>query len=307
MSKKITVVGSLNMDLVITTPKIPQIGETLLGSGFMTAPGGKGANQAVAAAKLGGEVTMLGSVGDDLFGRDLVDNLSRHGVDVSRIEVTGDNPTGIAVILIKDGNNCIIVDPGANSSLTAERVAFSRSVIEDSALILVQLEIPLESVQAAIYLAKRQGVKVILNPAPARVLDDQLLKMVDILTPNESECELITGIRPDSEESAREAVNYLKAKGIPQIIITLGSKGVVYNSGERIIHKPVPKVEAVDTTAAGDSFSGALAVALSEGKTIDEAVDFANSVGTLTVMKQGAQSSLPTLEEVLAFTSRQKP
>lgn len=301
MSKLITVVGSLNMDLVVTTPKIPVMGETIIGSGFMTAPGGKGANQAVAAAKLGGEVSMIGCVGSDIFGKNLLNNLSMNNVNIDNVAVKDSTSTGIAVIIVKDGNNSIIVDSGSNALLTPEMIDSFEDIISNSSILVVQLETPLATVERAIYLAKRHGVKVLLNPAPATKLSNELLSMVDIFTPNESECEIITGISIASIDDAKRAVTFLNGKGIPQVIITLGGKGVVYNNADSILHKPVPNVKVVDTTAAGDSFSGAVALALSQGKSIDEAVDFGNIVGTLTVTKKGAQTSLPTMEEVDLF------
>lgn len=294
----IIVIGSLNMDLVVKTPKIPQIGETILGSGFMTSPGGKGANQAVAAAKLGVNVVMAGCVGDDIFGENLMQNLSANHVNHENVKVIAGSPTGIAMIVVKDGDNFIIVDPGANSELSPSIVEDLENVIKGCNILIVQLEIPLNTIEKAIEIAKKHGVKVLLNPAPARKLSDDLLAKVDILTPNETECEIITGIRIKTIGDAGEAVAYLNNKGIPQVIVTLGSKGVIYNSGKNIIHKCVPKVKVVDTTGAGDSFTGAVAAALSQGKDIDSAVDFGNIVGTLTVMKNGAQASLPSIAEV---------
>lgn len=304
MSNKITVVGSLNMDLVVTTPKVPVLGETVLGSGFMTAPGGKGANQAVAAARLGGDVTMIGCIGDDIFGRDLLSNLKISGVNTDAIEIKENISTGIAVIIIKDGNNSIIVDPGANYRLTPDMPDRYEAVIKGCDIVVVQLEIPVETVEKAVALAKKHGVKVLLNPAPARILSDELLSQIDILTPNETECEIITGIPVNTIDDAKKAVGFLNGKGVPQVIITLGGKGVVYNSSGAILHKPVPAVEVVDTTAAGDCFSGAVALALSNGKDMDAAVDFANMAGTLTVTKKGAQTSLPTLEEVTSYMNK---
>jgi len=298
----IVVIGSLNMDLAITTPKVPVMGETVLGSGFMTIPGGKGANQAVAAAKLGGKVSMVGCVGNDAFGNEVINNLKQNSVDTSNVKKLDGIPTGIAMIVVNEGNNFIIVDPGANYQLMPQMIDTVEELIKNSYIVVIQLEIPIETVERAIDIAKRNNVKVLLNPAPARKLDDSLLAKVDILTPNETESEIITGIPIKSVEDAKKAVTYLMDKGIPYVIVTMGGKGVVYNSGKEIIHKTVPDVTVIDSTAAGDSFSGALAVALSNGKTIDEAVDFGNIVGTLTVMKKGAQTSLPTLEDVLNFT-----
>ncbi|MCX7843103.1 MAG: ribokinase [Clostridia bacterium] len=298
---KITVIGSLNMDLVVTTPRVPAMGETILGSAFMTAPGGKGANQAVAAARLGGDVTMVGCVGNDIFGRNLLENLEMNNVNTEYVRTLHGYPTGVAIIVIKDGNNCIIVDPGANGQLKPADMEGMESLIKDSFIVVIQLEIPLDTVESAIRIAKKHNVKVLLNPAPAAKLSDELLSMVDVFTPNESECEIITGLPAKTTEEAKKAVAYLNSKGIETVIVTLGGKGVVYNSGNEVIHKPVPEVKVVDTTAAGDSFSGALAVSLARGEDIDTAIDFANIVGTLTVTKKGAQTSLPTLHDVEMF------
>ena len=297
----IVVIGSLNMDLVVTTPKIPVMGETVLGSGFMTVPGGKGANQAVTAAKLGGKVSMVGCVGNDTFSGILLNNLKKYSVDTSNVKIVDGVPTGVAMIVVNEGNNFIIVDPGANYQLTPQMIDSVGELIKKSYILAVQLEIPLDAVERAIDIAKDNKVKVLLDPAPARKLEDSLLAKVDIITPNETECEIITGLPVKSTDDAKKAVEYLMGKGIPNVIVTMGGNGVVYNSGKEILHKTVPKVKVVDTTAAGDSFTGAVAVALSQGKSIDEAVDLGNKVGTLTAMKKGAQTSLPTLEEVLNF------
>ncbi|MGE5614260.1 MAG: ribokinase [Bacillota bacterium] len=298
---KICVIGSLNMDIAIHTPRLPAMGETIIGSGFMTIPGGKGANQAVAAARLGGDVTMVGHVGDDAFGNSLKQNLQANGVDVRHVKTMRNTPTGIAVIVIKDGNNFIILDSGANFTIKAKDIMEVENVIKESDMLLLQMEIPQEAIEQAVDIANKYGVKVLLNPAPARNMSDDFLAKVDIITPNESECEYIAGMALESIKDAEEAVKYLRGKGIGQVVVTLGGRGVVYNSGDRVLYKPVPEVRVVDTTAAGDSFTGALAVALTNGKSIDEAVDFANIVGTLTVMKKGAQTSLPYIQEVEEF------
>lgn len=298
---KITVIGSLNMDLVVNTPKVPSIGETLLGSGFMTVPGGKGANQAVAAARLGGQVSMIGCVGNDIFGKDLIKNLQDNRVDVKSVKIVDESSTGVAMIVVENGDNFIIVDPGANFRITPQMIDSIEMLIKSSYIIMLQLEIPYDIVDYAVNMAYQNNVKVLLNPAPARRLSDELLSKVDIFTPNELECEMITGIPIKSVEDAKTAVEYLRNKGIGNVIITMGKNGVVYNSGDSIIHKPVPKVKVMDTTAAGDSFSGAVAVALTESESIDEAVDFGNKVGTLTVMKKGAQISLPSRLDVDEF------
>ncbi len=296
--KKIVVIGSLNMDLVVNTPRIPALGETVLGSGFFTAPGGKGANQAVAAARLGGSVSIVGCVGDDIFGKELKQNLLVNDVDIINVKVIENTPTGVAMITVKDGDNFIIVDPGANFCLTTDIIDELEDLIKDSFLVVIQLEIPFETVERAVESAHKHGVKVLLNPAPARTLPDDLLEKIDIITPNEKECELITGLPVRNIDDAKAAVSFLMQKGIPQVVITMGSAGAVYNNGSKIMHKSAVKVKAVDTTAAGDSFSGAISVALTEGKSIDEAIDFANLVGALTVTKKGAQLSLPMRKNV---------
>lgn len=298
---RIVVIGSLNMDMAVNTPKIPKLGETVLGSGFITSAGGKGANQAVAAVKLGGDVEMIGCVGDDIFGRVLVQNLTASHVKVENVKTITGCPTGTATIVIKGGDNFIIVSPGANFMLTPAMIEELEEVLKSSQMLVLQMEIPMDTIEKAIEIAKKHGVKVLLNPAPARKLSNELLSSVDILTPNENECEMITGLHIKNIEDAKQAVLYLNRKGVQQVIVTLGGNGVVYNDGESVMHKDVPNVKVVDTTAAGDSFTGAVAVALSQGKNIDSAVEFGNIVGTLTVMKSGAQASIPTLEDVYKF------
>jgi ribokinase len=295
---KIVVVGSINMDMVVTTQKLPSLGETLIGSGFSTQPGGKGANQAVAVAKLGGKVSMVGCVGEDAFGRELINNLNLNGVNTVSVEAINGQSTGIAMVVVLDGNNSIIVSPGANSLLTPTKIEMIEELIKDSCIVMIQLEIPLDTVEKTIDIAKKHGVKVLLNPAPARDLSDNMLAKVDIFTPNESECEAITGLPIRNIEDGKKAVNMLIEKGIPQVIVTMGCNGVVYNNGSDVVHAKVPDVNAVDTTAAGDSFSGAIAYAMSIGKSIDEAVKLANIVGMLTVLKKGAQDAIPTMTDV---------
>jgi ribokinase len=286
------------MDLSVTTLAVPAVGQTVLGKEFMTACGGKGANQAVAAARLGGCVSMIGCVGGDRYGEVLLDSLKSDQVDTSAVRVLDGKATGVSFITVKDGDNSIIVVPGANSCLTEEMVDESRGLIEKSAVLLVQLEIPFYSVERAVEIAKNHHVKVIFNPAPARKLSSEFLSKIDVLTPNESECGILAGMTVDDVESAKKAVTYLTTKGVPQVVVTMGPEGVVYNRGSAVVHKCVPKVQVADTTAAGDSFSGALALALADGKGIDDAVLYANAVGTLTVMKKGAQMSLPFQKEV---------
>lgn len=299
---KILVIGSLNMDLVVETDRMPATGETILGRGFMTAAGGKGANQAAAAAKLGGETCMVGCVGQDLFGEEILRGLESCGVNTEPVDRVKEAATGTASIILVNGDNSIIVDRGANSCLSPEKVESCRKLIAQSDVLLIQLETPLRSVVRAIEIARECGTMVVLNPAPVPVeaIPEALYKMVDVITPNELECEALTGMPTETTEEAFLAVRALMDKGVSQVIVTLGSKGVVYNRGAAMNFLPARKVKAVDTTGAGDSFSGAVAVALSDGKNIDDAIAFANTVASLTVQKKGAQQSLPTLEEVNA-------
>jgi ribokinase len=298
---KVIVVGSLNMDLIINTAVIPAMGETVIGDSFMTAPGGKGANQAVAVAKLGEQVSILGCVGNDVFGIELIENLEKNYVDTENIKILDGISTGIAVIVVKDGNNFIIVEPGANHKLTPLMVEKKEDIIKGSSFMIVQLEVPLKTVETAISIAKRHGVEVVLNPSPFMPLSDEFLSKVDILILNETESQLLTGMRINSIEDAKKIISYIRKKGVRQVIVTLGGQGASYNKGDSILHIPVPDVEVVDTTGAGDAFAGAVVVALSQGKGIDEAIYYANMVGTITVMKKGAQPSLPNQLEVEEF------
>lgn len=289
-NKRITVIGSINMDLVTSTNQIPKVGETVIGETFHTIPGGKGANQAVAAARLGANVTMIGCVGDDSFGNTLIEHLTHQGIHTENVECVAHTSTGIASITLSDSDNSIIVVPGANNHVTSEMVNRNEAIIANSNMLLLQLEIPLESVIRAAKLAKKHNVKVILNPAPIQMLPNELFELVDYLTPNEHEQELLFASLNDAEQEI------LKQK----CIVTKGSKGVVfYKNGD--IEIPSLKVEAVDTTGAGDSFNGALAFALCEGYDLEEACRFANAVGAISVTKLGAQSGMPTRNKVEEF------
>lgn len=281
------------MDLVTSTNKIPKVGETVLGHSFHTIPGGKGANQAVAAARLGADVTMIGAVGNDSFGETLVDHLRNQGINTKSIMKANETSTGIASIIISEADNSIIVVPGANNHITPELIEKHEEKIINSNILLLQLEIPLESVIRAVELAKKHGIRTILNPAPIQKLPKELLEMVDYLTPNEHEQTLLFA----SVDGTEQELENLKEK----CIVTKGSKGVmIYNNGESI-EIPSIKVEAVDTTGAGDSFNGALATALCEGLDIEEACRFANVVGAISVTKLGAQTGMPTKKEVEEF------
>ncbi|MBN7772951.1 ribokinase [Clostridium aminobutyricum] len=298
----ITVVGSLNMDLVVFTDKIPRPGETVLGKNFQQVPGGKGANQADAAAKLGASVHMVGCVGDDSFGSTLKDCLYADGVHVDYVLTKPNISTGVAVILVEaSGDNCITVAPGANFSMSHDNILQAKEVIKDSEVLLLQLEIPLEIVKTAILTAKEAGKKVILNPAPAQELDEEILDHIDLLTPNETELELLSGHKTDTLENIELAGKILLNRGVKELVITLGSSGCLHMTKKATVHYEAYKVQAVDTTAAGDSFNAALAVHISAGKTMEEAITFAMKVGALTVTKEGAQTSLPLLREVESF------
>ena len=302
MGAEIAVVGSLNMDLVVRAPHMPIPGETVIGSDFRTIPGGKGANQAVAAAKLGAKVTMIGRVGDDDFGRAQLRNLGGLGIDTTYTIVDPEAATGIALITLDaSGQNSIVLAPGANMRLTKEDINAARGAIVQSDVLVLQLESPLEVVTYAIDIAHAEGVKVILNPAPARPLPNETLARLDYLIPNESETALLTGIEVADINSAEEAAERLLEEGVGTIILTLGARGAFLASAEESVHVPGYEVEVVDTTAAGDAFVGGLAVALAQGQNPVEAVRYGNAAGALAVTRLGAQPSLPTRQEVEEF------
>jgi len=290
---QITVIGSLNMDMTVNTPRMPGIGETILGSGFQTVPGGKGANQAVAIARLGGTVSMAGCIGDDSFGQALIQNLAANGVDTSGIDRVPGSPTGVAVITVCGGDNTIIVDPGANGQMQPDRVDALESLISESEMLVLQLEIPLEGAKRAMELAKKHRVKVLLNPAPAVPLKKEILELADIITPNESECEILTGMPIRSVGDAEKAAMELKRLGANTVIVTLGENGAILLDQRKFLHVPARKVQAVDTTAAGDSFTGALAYAVTKGMPLEESVHFAGIAASITVTRRGAQASMP--------------
>ena len=298
----ITVIGSLNMDLVTYTGRMPVTGETIMGRSFKQVPGGKGANQADAIAKLGASVRMIGCVGKDSMGQTLLTSLQKDGVDISMVKEAEGVPTGIASFTVDaDANNCIIVVAGANNMLTTEALQEVQAAIETSEVVVAQLEVPLETVKFGLKKAKELGKLTILNPAPAVPLEDDFLANVDILVPNDTELELLSNIQVRSEADLQKAAQVLMDKGIRELIVTLGSKGCVHITPAGLKEYPAYKVTAVDTTAAGDSFIGAISVALSEGKSMEDAILFATAVGALTVTREGAQSSLPLRAEVENF------
>ena len=299
------VVGSSNTDMIIKLDRIPRPGETILGGAFVTAAGGKGANQAVGAARAGGQVTFIARVGHDMFGDQAVAGFIRDGINVNHVVRDKTNPSGVALIFVaKDGENSIAVAGGANAKLSPADVRKAKAAFAGASVLVMQLETPLETVQAAADFAAKTGVRVILNPAPAQPLPDKLLKCVSILTPNETEAELLTGIAVTNTASAAVAAAKLRARGVQTVIITLGARGafVATEDGGQLV--PGFKVKAVDTTAAGDIFNGALAVALAEGKPLKQAVRFANAAAAISVTRLGAQPSAPTRREIEKFLKK---
>ena len=296
---RILVVGSLNMDLVVTVETHPKPGDTVLGGDTRTIPGGKGANQAAAASKAGGDVAMLGLVGSDAYGEALKDALREAGVDVGFVE-TFEGPSGVALITVDaDGQNMIVVSPGANGKLTSER--FQEEMLHGAALVMMQLEIPLETVQTVAAAAAARGVPVLLNPAPAQPLPNELLQKIKYLVVNEGEAALLSDLKVTDAESALAAARSLRERGAETVVVTLGARGLVWssNNGEGALE--AHKVKIIDTTAAGDAFCGAFAVALAQGRGLGPALRFANAAGALATTEEGAQPSLPTKEEIEAF------
>lgn len=299
MSAHITVVGSLNMDLIVRAPRIPQPGETIIGSGFHVAPGGKGANQAVAAARLGARVSLVGRVGQDSFGTDLLDNLKEAGVDHTYVSQDPDAASGVALIEVDDaGQNSIIVASGANMRLSPADVEAAEAIIAGADIVLLQLESPLETVARAAQLARAHQVTVILNPAPAQPLPVGLLSAVNILVPNESETAILTGLPVEDQSEIEAAGARLRDLGVETLILTLGERGamLVTAGGSQLF--PTFKVTPVDTTAAGDAFVGGLAVALAEGLSLPEAIRWGNAAGALATTQLGAQPSLPARQRL---------
>lgn len=298
--KPIVVVGSLNMDLVMRTPRVPAGGETLHGHEFATLPGGKGANQAVACARLGARVSMIGQVGSDGFGTTLRDGLAADGIDVTGVTQTASVGTGVAMILVEDiGQNRIVLAAGANGALTPASLDAHVGAIAGAAMLVLQLEVPMPVVQRAIEIAHAAGVPVLLNPGPAAPLPENLWGQIDILVPNESEASLLSGIEVTDVASAFAAARLLRQRGVSYVLITLGANGVavVDDAGER--HLPAHVVKAVDTTAAGDTFIGGLSAGLVEGMSLIDAVALGQRASALCVTRHGAQPSIPYRRELV--------
>ncbi|EMG7890502.1 MAG: ribokinase [Enterobacter hormaechei] len=302
----LVVLGSINADHILNLETFPTPGETVTGNQYQVAFGGKGANQAVAAGRSGANIAFIACTGDDDTGERVRKQLASDNIDIAPVSVVAGESTGVALIFVNaEGENVIGIHAGANAALTTERVEAQRGIIAGAEALLMQLESPVESVLAAAKIAHENHTSVVLNPAPARVLSDELLALVDIITPNETEAEKLTGIRVENDDDAARAAIALHDKGIGTVIITLGSRGVwasVNGEGRRV---PGFKVKAIDTIAAGDTFNGALVTALLEGKAMDDAIRFAHAAAAIAVTRKGAQPSVPWRKEIDEFLSQQ--
>jgi ribokinase len=298
-SNKIVVVGSCNTDMVIKADRLPVPGETILGGTFFMNPGGKGANQAVAASRMGGKVTFISKTGNDVFGKQSVMLYNSERINTDFVFSDPGLPSGVALITVDAyGENCIVVASGANASLSPTDINKAIDEIESAGLVLMQLEIPIETVEYVAAIADKKGIKVILNPAPARSLSDKLLKCLYIIIPNKSEAEILSGIKVMDSETARQAADIISARGVENVIITLGSQGALIKEGPDYHFVEAYKVESVDTTAAGDAFCGSFCVGLVEGRSILDSVKLAAKGAALTVTRMGAQSSIPYRSEL---------
>lgn len=299
MPNQILVIGSSNTDMVVKSDKLPAPGETVLGGTFLMNPGGKGANQAVAAARLDGQVTFVAKVGNDIFGQQAVNGFQQEGINTTHILTDANNPSGVALINVDaHGENCITVAPGANAHLQSAETEAALQASATDTLVLLQLEIPLSTVEYVVEQAATQGLRVILNPAPAQSLPETLFPHLFLITPNETEAEILTGIHVTDVSTAEQAAQKLRDMGVTNVVITLGSKGAYLHTGDQGQLIPVPRVTAVDSTAAGDCFNGALVVALAEDQALPEAVAFACKAASISVTRMGAQASMPARSEI---------
>jgi ribokinase len=295
----ILVIGSSNTDMVVKTTRFCQPGETILGGEFFMFPGGKGGNQAVAAARLGGAVTFLGKLGNDIFGKNAIAGYEKEGIETKCMMIDEEAPSGVALITVNEqGENTIVVASGANHSISKKEIEGYQFLFADANIILLQLEIPLPVVEHAIDLAKFWETKVILNPAPAQLLPGEIYDNLFAITPNETEAEILTGIKVIDESSAAKAADSFRIKGVQNILITLGAKGAYLLTDSYTGMIAAPVVTAVDSTAAGDVFNGALAVALEQNRPWAEAAEFACRAASISVTRMGAQSSAPSLDEL---------
>ncbi|MEZ8188375.1 ribokinase [Vibrio sp. 1F279] len=303
---QLIVLGSVNADHVLQVPSFPRPGETLIGGNYQVIPGGKGANQAVAAARLNADIGFIACVGDDPFGINIRQDLAKDGINIDGVIVADNTPTGIAMIQVSaTGENSICLSAEANNKLTCDQIEPHLEKIRSAKYLLTQLETPIEGIEYAAKVAKESGTQVILNPAPARPLSDSLLACVDVITPNETEAEVLTGITVTDSASAHQAALALHAKGIETVMITLGAKGVWVSKNDKGELIAGFRVEATDTTAAGDTFNGALVTGLLEDMPLERAIKFAHAAAAISVTRFGAQTSIPNRSETDAFLSEQ--
>jgi len=298
-NSKIVVIGSSNTDMIVKSDHLPLPGETVVGGTFFTAPGGKGANQAVAAARLGGDVSFVAKVGKDQFGDAAIENYRKEGMDTQYVTRSAGSASGVALILVDGkGENSIAVASGANADLSEKDIDDAAEQIKKASIVLMQLESPVDTVLYAAKMAAEGGATVVLNPAPAAPIPEEMYRYLYAVTPNETESEILTGVKVEDEASALKASEVFISRGVKKVVITLGSKGAFVNDGGNSYMVPARKVKAVDTTAAGDTYNGAMCVALAEGKTLKEALEFATKASAIAVTRMGAQPSVPTREEV---------